>query len=201
VTRDLPVGLRPLVAANRRGATEEPLAPVPGRPLHWLPVGVAVLLSGLSCTSPQAHAGDAVVMRGEDRAIEALRLPPEGSERHASFEGKVPCDGCNAMKIGLTLHTSREDQRPTTYVLERIGVGGGNDRLVSQGSWSRAPSRRFGEATVIRLDERSPPDLRVFLALSDDVLIVADEDERPRVGTPQHGFALSRVQAPRGPRR
>lgn len=123
------------------------------------------------------------------------RSPPEGSVMHGVYEGKIPCEDCERVKVRLTLHRSADDGSPTSYLLERILVGKGDDRHVTQGEWSEdvgAPVDPDG--AVYLLDSQTPDDFRRYLAVGDDLLLQLDAELEPRVGNSVHSFTLSRTE-------
>lgn len=148
----------------------------------------------------------------DDPVLEALRAPPEGSQRYGGFEGHTPCDDpCEKLKVGLTLHEDAADQTPTTFVLEQIFVADGNTRHVSEGTWAyEAAPTWFPEAVVFRMvddpaptstlpDESdripTPPDFTApWLVLRDNVLVLLDEAFEPRVGDGSESWTLDRTE-------
>jgi hypothetical protein len=122
------------------------------------------------------------------------RRPPPGSRMHGVFEAKVPCADCQLVKVRLTLHRDIADGLPTTYVLERIYVGKGNDRHTTRGQWSEATGARVDpEGFIVALDDATPDEFRRFLAVGDDLLLMLDAELEPRVGDNVHSFTLSRT--------
>jgi hypothetical protein len=120
--------------------------------------------------------------------------PPAGSARFGIFEGKVPCSGCERIKMRLTLHRDEGDDSPTAYVLERIEVGRGNERLISRGTWtSAAGSPTAPCATVVALDG-SPDAFSRYLLLGTNLLLMLDQNLEPLVGNDVHSFTLSRTR-------
>lgn len=79
-------------------------------------------------------------------------------------------------------------------MLERIYVGIGDERHVSEGSWERAVGIPLdAEANVVLLAD-APDEYSRFLAIGDGLLLLLDADLEPRVGTPAHAFTLSRTE-------
>lgn len=124
-----------------------------------------------------------------------LRKPPSGTTLWGAFEGKVPCSGCERLKVALTLHQHSGSGAPASYVLELIHVGQGDDRAISTGTWTRsAPSPSgAGPTAIVRLDDAAPAGQRTYLAVGHAILLMLDERQEPQVGNAQHGFTLSRV--------
>lgn len=123
------------------------------------------------------------------------RSPPEGSVMYGAYEGKIPCTECERVKVRLTLHRDADDNSATTYVLERIFVGDGNDRLVTQGEWTEEVGAPVDpDGTVVLLDTQTPDDFRRYLAVGDDLLLLLDSQLEPLVGNSQHSFTLSRTE-------
>ena len=121
----------------------------------------------------------------------------------AVFVGRIPCvvKGCNMRKIELVLYGRDDGQVPTTYWLGQIGVGMGNDRLVQQGKWTgRRGVQEYPDALVYALDTSADPSLQYLWRVNDEILLVLDQNMRPRAGNGAWGFMLSRNCAPYGPR-
>ena len=66
--------------------------------------------------------------------VATWRNPPPGSRTHGVFEGRVPCDDCERVKI-LTLHRDAKEDVPTTYVLGRVYVGQSDVHHGAEGDW------------------------------------------------------------------
>jgi len=145
--------------------------------------------------SPEASGGEVgkLTLAGTDPAIHRLRMPPKGSVLCGVFEGKVPCEDCNKTKVALTLHWDAKDHFPTRYLLERVGVGKGDERHVSQGVWKRTLGSPYGKGPVIRLGPEAPEGFRDFLMVGEDILLILDGKGRPRVGDATYSFTLSRT--------
>ena len=121
----------------------------------------------------------------------------------AVFVGRIPCaaKGCEMRKIELVLYGRDDGQVPTTYWLGQIGVGMGNDRLVQQGTWTgRRGVQEYPDALVYALDTNADPSLQYLWRVNDEILLVLDQDLRPRAGTGAWGFMMSRDCAPYGSR-
>lgn len=133
------------------------------------------------------------VLSGTDPSIHRLRRPPIGSALYGVFEGKVPCEDCNKTKVALTLHWDAKSHAPTGYLLERIGVGKGDNRHVAQGIWKRTQGSKYGKGPVVRLGSAAPEGFRDFLAVGQDILLILDKEGSPRVGNATYSFTLSRT--------
>jgi len=120
----------------------------------------------------------------------------------AVFEGRIPCaSGCEKMKVGLVLYYDRDTKVPTTYWLGIIGVGIGNDRVVTQGAWTISRgATEYPEAMVYELDAKANPDLRRFWRVNDDILLPLDRNMTPKAGNAAWGTMLSRDAEPYGPK-
>lgn len=121
----------------------------------------------------------------------------------AVFVGRVPCatQACEMRKVELVLYGSEAGTGARTYWLGQVRVGTGNERDVAEGTWQSA--RGLGEhplALRYELDARADPSLRRLWRVGEDVLLVLDEDLRPRPGNAAWGFMLSRDCAPYGQR-
>lgn len=121
----------------------------------------------------------------------------------AVFEGRVPCPSpdCEKMKVGLVLYYAPDTKAPTTYWLGIVSVGRGNDRIVTQGTWTaRRGARDYPDAEVYELDANASPDLRRYWRVNDDVMLPLDQSMSPKAGNSAWGYMLSRYAGPYGPR-
>jgi hypothetical protein len=138
-----------------------------------------------------------LTQRGDDASSPTARTlqATAGSTPYGVFEGRIPCNGaCERIKVRLTLFRNPADNAPTDYMLERIYVGRGNDRLMSRGRWQVLDvpiPDRYGVA--YRLDEEAPADFSTYLPVGSDILLLLNPDMRPRVGDASHSFTLSRT--------
>ncbi len=93
------------------------------------------------------------------------------------YEGRVPCDDCQVLKIGLALYRDQDTNEPSTYELSRVHVGKGNDRTVNKGSWQITSGTSLDpQAVVYQLDENAPREYRSFWVIGEDILFILDED-------------------------
>jgi hypothetical protein len=121
------------------------------------------------------------------------RSPPAGSHLYGVFEGKVPCEDCERVKVRLALFRNSDSAGANTYLLERIEVYEGH-RVTSRGRWSSTRETVAGlDGLVYRL-EGAPDDFGWYLAVGDDLLLMLDRELTPRVGNASHSFTLSRTQ-------
>jgi hypothetical protein len=121
----------------------------------------------------------------------------------AVFEGRIPCavQGCEMRKVELVLYGRDAGQLPTTYWLGQVGVGIGNALQVQQGTWSTGRGvQEYPDGLVYALDSGADPSLQRFWRVNDEILLVLDQNLRPRAGDGAWGFMLSRNCAPYGPR-
>lgn len=149
-------------------------------------VAVVLLLGGVLVLTGRGDNAQAQVPELEVR---------EDSQPYGVFEGRIPCGDCERVKVRLTLHRNPANNAPTEYLLERIQVGKGNDRLVARGRWQVVDvpiPDRYGVA--YRLDEEAPPDFGIYLPVGNDILLFLNPDMRPRVGDASHSFTLSRTR-------
>jgi hypothetical protein len=94
----------------------------------------------------------------------------------------------------LTLHRSAQDDSPSAYLLERVEVGHGNDRLITRGTWTTGADTPAGSCNpVVQLDG-SPDDFTRYLAVGANLLLMLDATLAPRVGNAVHSFTLSRTE-------
>lgn len=121
--------------------------------------------------------------------------PPLGSTRYGIFEGKVPCDGCEKIKTRLTLHRSAQDNRPTTYVLERVSVGIGNERLIDTGAWTTSSGSRVDPNSTVAMLDGGPEGFANYMMVGPNLLLMLDGRREPRVGNAVYSFTLSRTDA------
>ena len=103
------------------------------------------------------------------------------------FFGHVPCEDCHRTKMLLILFKD-PNGKPKDYTLERIGVGKGNDRHITKGSWKyfRDPPRPG--ATIYRLDAETPEAFRTFWAVDSRTLLVLGRDSQPLKGGPKDTY-------------
>jgi hypothetical protein len=121
----------------------------------------------------------------------------------AVFVGRIPCavEGCEMRKVELVLYGREGGQVPTTYWLGQVGVGMGNDTVVREGTWSgRRGVPEYPQALVYTLDANADPSLQHLWRIDDEVVLVLDQNLRPRAGDGAWGYMLSRDCAPYGPR-
>jgi hypothetical protein len=126
----------------------------------------------------------------------------DGDPILAVFEGRIPCAvaNCEKLKVGLVLYQSRKAKSPTTYWLGIIGTNG-NDRIVTQGTWTiRRGAKEYPEAVVWELDSNAPLDLRYYWRVDENILLPLDQSMSPKVGNAAWGYMLSRFAEPYGPR-
>jgi hypothetical protein len=119
----------------------------------------------------------------------------------AVFEGRIPCDiqGCDKRKVELVLYGRGAGSISTTYWLGQVKVG--SDRLVQQGTWTaRRGLQEYPDGLVYELDSNADPSLKYLWRLSDDVVLVLDQNLRPVAGNAAWGRMLSRDCTPYGPR-
>jgi hypothetical protein len=129
---------------------------------------------------------------------DALRAPPAGSVRYATFEGRVPCGdtggGCQRIKVGLTLHRDAAAGTPTAYVLEWIHVGVDDVRHVASGTWAgRTGTSWDADAQVIELSDGGDHGFARFLSVQERVLLFLEEDLGVRTGDAGFAYALTRM--------
>lgn len=147
----------------------------------------------------------------DDPVLDALRAPPDGSVLYGAFGGHTPCDEpCLKLKAYLTLHGDADDGAPTRFVFERVFVGDGDTRYVSEGTWEwLAPPAWFPEGAVLRTTDDpqpgsvlpedterlpTPAHLDTWLVLRDVVLVGLDDALEPRVGDGSESWTLDRVE-------
>lgn len=110
------------------------------------------------------------------------------------FEGRVPCTDCERVKVVLILYQDPATKTPTTYVLERIDVGKGNERYITKGSWTTAHGTKTDpEAVVYRLDTEAPEGFRLYQAIDKSILLFLKEDLSLKVGNAGHSYTLSKT--------
>jgi hypothetical protein len=121
----------------------------------------------------------------------------------AVFFGRIPCASasCEMRKVTLVLYGRDHGQVPTTYWLGQVGVGSGDDAVVTQGTWTRRHGvQGYPDATVYSLDSAADPTLQYLWRVNDEVMLVLGPDMRPKSGSGAWGYMLSRDCAPYGPR-
>ncbi len=134
---------------------------------------------------------------GGEAAEETLFQPANsrGDPLFGVYEGKAPCEDCNALKIGLALYRDDKTWAPTTYKLVRVYVGKNNDRVVNEGVWKvDGEVEGYPDAVVYELASSAPGEFESFWAINDDLLMILDEDGKPRVGNAGFGYLLNRTR-------
>jgi len=119
------------------------------------------------------------------------------------FEGRIPCavPGCAMRKVELVLYGRDAGRIPTSYWPGQVEVGMGSDRVVQQGAWTaRRGLQEYPNGSVYQLDSSADPSLRYLWRVNDDIVLVLDQNLRPRAGNAAWGFMLSRDCTAYGPR-
>ena len=122
-------------------------------------------------------------------------FPPEEIPADALvgiFEGKFPCETCVKIKTALVLLQEPATGNPTRYLLRQNQTGAPED---SEGSWRIRRGSRFDPGAVVY--ELQPPGSPVtidYLTVGPDILLLLDEQLRPRVGNAAYSFTLSRTR-------
>lgn len=120
-----------------------------------------------------------------------------GDPVFAVFEGRIPCMAipeCSKTKVGLALYHHAQTQLPTTYLLARVDVGTGNDRVTNAGTWTITHGTALDpQASVYQLDENAPQDFRSYWAIGQDILFMLDQDRKPKVGDASYSYVLNRI--------
>jgi hypothetical protein len=119
----------------------------------------------------------------------------------AVFEGRIPCaiEGCEKRKVVLVFYGRDEGRVPTSYWLGVVGIG--NDSLVQQGVWTtRRGVQEYPNGLVYILDSKADPSLQFLWRVNDEIILVLDQDLRPKAGDAAWGYMLSRDCAAYGPR-
>ncbi|MBI5873759.1 MAG: copper resistance protein NlpE N-terminal domain-containing protein [Candidatus Omnitrophica bacterium] len=124
-----------------------------------------------------------------------------GDPVFAVFEGRIPCMGqmaipdCNKIKVGLALYQNAQTQLPTTYLLARVGVGTGNDRITNAGNLTLTHGTVLDpQAVVYQLDTNAPQEFRSYWVIGRDILFMLDQDRNPRVGDAAYSYVLNRMK-------
>ncbi len=116
----------------------------------------------------------------------------------AVYEGRVPCmaiPDCNKIKVGLALYQSTQTKSPTTYLLARVAVGTGNDRVTNAGTLTITQGTSLDQkAVVYQLDTNAPEEFRSYWVVSSDILFMLDHDRAPRVGDAAYSFVLNKMK-------
>jgi hypothetical protein len=121
----------------------------------------------------------------------------------AVFEGRIPCaaSGCAMRKVELVLYGRDAGRIPKSYWLGQVTVGKGSDRLVQQGAWTtRRGLQEYPDGLVYQLDSSADPSLQHLWRVNADIVLVLDQNLRPKAGNAAWGFMLSRDCTPYGPR-
>ena len=147
-----------------------------------------------------------VILR-QPRTVTATFDPPypqfnvRGDPIRAVMEGRIACPvaGCEKLKVTLVLYETAQHRNPSTYWLAVVGTRG-SERVVTQGTWGlRHSVEGFPDALVYALDSDGGIGLRNFWRVNDNILLLLDDQMRPRPGNSAWGNMLSRYDAPYGP--
>jgi hypothetical protein len=152
-----------------------------------------LVIAGMALASLVVAFGASWVTRDDSSVPESPPLAePAPPDVFGVFEGRIPCTGCERIKVRLTL--SSDGAEPAGFRLELIHVGQGDERQVSEGEWWIESGAAHGpDATTYVLDERAPDEFRRYLAVGDDILLFIDADGVLVVGDAGHSFTLSRT--------
>lgn len=154
--------------------------------MHTLARQVTVVLLLGACRASTAATSDAPWYPERNAA---------GDPVAAVFESRVPCDGCERLKLALALYRRSGTGAASSYEMSRVRVGDGDLRTVNRGEWVEARGTALdANAPVVRLTSGYPEDIREFWAIGEDILFVLDRNRAPRVGTAAHSYALNRVR-------
>lgn len=114
------------------------------------------------------------------------------------YEGRIPCmviPDCNKIKVGLALYQNAQTKLPTTYLLARVGVGTGNDRITNVGTLTLTHGTALDpQAVVYQLDTNAPQEFRSYWVIGRDILFMLDQDRNPRVGDAAYSYVLNRMK-------
>lgn len=130
------------------------------------------------------------------------RVNAAGDPVFAVFESRLPCldeqalatPGCERVKLALVLYRNPRTAAPTTYLMSRIYVGGGDRRYLNEGNWTiDSGIKKDAHARVYELDANAPADFRSYWVISSDIIFVLDRTRAPRLGDAGHGYALNRT--------
>jgi hypothetical protein len=109
------------------------------------------------------------------------------------FEGKIPCDDCERIKVRLSLYV--KENNSAGYTLERIYVGKGDDRTTNSGNWTISQGIKVNpNALVYILDSNSPTDFRYYYAVDDNLLLMLNGTMDLKVGDASGSYTLSRTR-------
>jgi hypothetical protein len=122
-------------------------------------------------------------------------LDANGAPVMGVFEGRTPCADCEKIKMALALYENRETKEPSTYWLARVYGGKSDDRVVTEGTWSkRRGTREYPDAVVYELDSSTPEDLRRYWRISEEIMLPLDRDMNLKAGNASWGYMLSRTR-------
>jgi hypothetical protein len=148
---------------------------------------------------PSIAAFAACAAPPSDAELDALRAAPAGSAEFASYAGRVPCgdapEGCQRVKVALTLHRAVADGAPTAYVLEWIHVGVDDLRHTASGTWTERTGLDWDDdARVYELSDGGEHGFDAFLVVQERVLVFLDDDLDVRLGDEGYAYALSAAE-------
>ena len=127
----------------------------------------------------------------QDPSVLQLRHARPEEQALGNFVGRIPCATCDKIKIVLSLFENSADHSPARYQLERVGEDG-NARITTRGQWARSTGRPGDpSASVIVLDQNTPPQFSRYLSLDNRLLLMLDGNNELLLGNGAWSYTLS----------
>jgi hypothetical protein len=124
----------------------------------------------------------------------------KGDAIFAVFNNRLPCSDCTTTKFEIVFYRDNKTQAPTTYKMRRVYVGvesirSVNDDIVidTDGTWTITQGTPiYPQVKVYQLDANSPEEFRLYMALSDDVVFILDNERYPLIGDGFYSYSLNK---------
>jgi hypothetical protein len=167
-----------------------------------LMIGTAAWSYTLSRISPLAYINKFSLQPVSKNYIES------DSASFGVFVGRVPCNnelrelhgiparGCDIIKCRLVLYIDTKTHQPTTFLLQTIYVGNGDDnKYNTTGKWKLLQDIKYDPSTVFfKLEPDSSKSQTSFTLLKadDNILFFLDKDNNLMVGSTYCSYTLNR---------
>jgi hypothetical protein len=139
----------------------------------------------------------------------ALVLPATDLDTIGVFGGRTPCnsvlreinnisaEGCQIIKCRLTLLQDRNTHTPTSFLLETIYVGKGDNRYSTKGKWKLMQGIASDPSAIVYQLEPDTGNKKaqpILLKAGDDILFFLDNNAHFLVGNDYCSYTLNIVR-------
>lgn len=136
-------------------------------------------------------------------------LPVADSDTMGVFGGRTPCnnalleinnisaEGCQIIKCRLTLLQDKNARTPSSFLLETIYVGKGDNRYTTKGKWKLLQGVAGNPAAIVYQlvpDAGSPNSQLLLLKEDDNILFFLDNNAHFLVGNDYCSYTLNNVR-------